>query len=132
MNRFPLPSDDRLEQLLRDSFESMPGPDMRRLEQLERKLLRTGSAPAKSRVNTLPWWIVLLLGGGIAAATWWAGDMILGNNNRVPVMQRESGQIQAVDAPADSALPPAVALESQQTEGTTERESPVIYQSEGL
>ena len=132
MNRFPLPSDDRLEQLLRDSFESMPGPDMRRLEQLERKLLRTGSTPAKSRVNTLPWWIVLLLGGGIAAATWWAGDMILGNTNRVSVMQRESGQIQAVDVPADSASPPADVLESQQTEGTTERESPVIYQSEGL
>jgi hypothetical protein len=57
--------------------------------------------------------------------------MILGNN-RVPVMQRESGQIQAVDAPADSALPPADALESHQAEGKTERESPVIYQSEGL
>jgi len=132
MNRFPLPSDERLEQLLRDSFELMPGPDMRRLEQLERKLVRTGSTPAKSRVNTLPWWIVLILGGGIAAATWWAGDMILGNNNRLPVMQRESGQIQAVDAPVESTPPPANALESQQTEGTTERESPVIYQSEGL
>ncbi len=132
MNRFSLPSDDRLEQLLRDSFESMPGPDMRRLDQLERKLVRTGVSTGKRQVNTLPWWIVLLLGGGIAAATWWAGDMILGNSNRVTVMQRQSGQIQAVDVPADSASPAADALESQQTEGATEKESPVIYQSEGL
>jgi hypothetical protein len=131
MNRFPLPSDDRLEQLLRDSFESMPGPDMRRIELLERKLVRTGSTPAKNRVNTLPWWIVLLLGGGIAAATWWVGDIILDNNAR-PVIPQESGLIVPADQPVDAATSTADDPQVQQNAEATNRESPVIYQSEGL
>jgi len=132
MNRFPLPSDERLEQLLRDSYESMPGPDMRRLDLLERKLVRTGVSTGKRQVNTLPWWIVLLLGGGIAAASWWAADIIFVKNDGASEIQMENVRIQPVDAPADGVSSGATVPERQQTEGATERESPVIYQSEGL
>ena len=72
MSKFPLPADDRLENLIRESFEYTPGPDMCRLEQLENRLART-TRPRRP-VNTLPWWIVLLLAGGFAAAAWWAGE----------------------------------------------------------
>ncbi len=104
MDRFLLPSDDRLEQLLRESFESMPGPDMRRLEQRERKIVRTGVS-TKRQVNTLPWWIVLLLGGSIVVAAWWVTDIQSSKNSEVPLIEQQSGRLPSADTTADRNAP---------------------------
>jgi hypothetical protein len=80
MTRFPLPPEARLEALLGEAFEFMPGPDMVRLGEIETRLLRTARRSAARRA-ALPWWAILLLAGGAATAAWWAGEHFIERNN---------------------------------------------------
>jgi len=74
MARFPVPEEARLETLLREAYEFMPGPDMNRLEEIEARLLRAARRPTRPPRAGLPWWAILLLIGGAATAAWWAGE----------------------------------------------------------
>lgn len=68
------PDGARLERLLYEAFEFAPGPDMRRLGEIEERLERALRAPASRPARGAPWWAVLLIAGGAAAAAWWAGS----------------------------------------------------------
>lgn len=129
MSKYTLPNQDGLEALIRDAMEYAPGPDMRRLQQLEDRLARASrrQTPAR-RPNTLPWWAVLLLAGGFAAAAWWAGDR----------HRQESERVDPASPPAETGAP-APSGEEVGTEATTAGqageageapESPIIYQRE--
>jgi len=131
MINFPLPSDDRLLQLIRESFEITPGPEMRRLNQLEERLARisTGARP-RQKLNTLPWWIVLIV-TGTAAAAWWAADMMYPES---PVDTQTDGYESSIfgnDEP-DRSEPVQDADQQQSQEYESNRESPIIYQREPL
>lgn len=133
MSRFPLPSEHRLEELIRESFELSAGPDMSRLNQLEQRLIRKLPAPqTRKKMNTLPWWFVLLLTGGLAAATWWAGERIMNRDNRNsetpgPV---ETEQLERNNGSDENNSENASQV--QEPEAFIERESPLIYQREGM
>lgn len=81
MARFPVPSEARLEALLREAYEFMPGPDMNRLGEIETRLLRAVRRPARPGRAALPWWAILLLAGGAATAAWWAGERFIGGES---------------------------------------------------
>jgi len=71
MNKYPVPGDDRLEILIKEAYDYMPGSEMARIYQLEERFghyLR--AEKPRSAMNKIPWWIVLLLTGGIATAAW--------------------------------------------------------------
>lgn len=125
MNKYPLPSDQRLELLIREAFEQMPGPDMRRVNQVQSRLARTAatSKPFK-KPNTLPWWIVLVLTGGLVAAAWWVGDYLMYSGEQTmeyPFPQ--DGVITGTDDATGTNVPEL----PQRTEPVIERESPIIY-----
>src|SRR5690606_37063172 len=48
-----------------------PGPDMRRLSEIETRLLRAAPPVIRRRTRGVPWWALILLAGGAAAAAWW-------------------------------------------------------------
>jgi cytoskeletal protein RodZ len=135
MSKYPLPSDDRLEQLIRESFEHMPGPQMARLEQIEQRLKPAMSKRTTDRtVNKMPWWAVLLLTGGFAAAAWWAGERIMDRNNGTEedsifnVIEHQSPDVNEMNTEnTDSAD-----SQHQQSMPAPENESPVIYQRESF
>lgn len=132
MNRLPLPSDEQLAHLIRDAFEFMPGPDMPRLEQLERRLLRAAPSSASRRVNTLPWWIVLLLAGGFAAATWWAGEILQDDLTTLERLQPRSGSRPADTGSAVMEQVPPVDNTVDPEQPDAQEETPIIYQRETL
>lgn len=131
MSNFPLPVDEVLERLIRESFEYTPGPDMRRLEHLEKRLFRAVSPQSRRPVNTLPWWIVLLLAGGFAAAAWWAGNIL--TETRETDRQIESSTVTEIERiPGDSDEQGAVEQPVQEN-GVgydADRDTPVIDQRE--
>lgn len=127
MSRYPLPAEEELTGLIRDAMEFAPGPDMRRLQQLEGRLARTAHRQTTPhRPNTLPWWAVLLLLGGFAAAAWWAGDRYW----------QEFGPIEPVlppaeinpAAPSGGEMEPGRTPAGQADEAGEAPESPIIYQ----
>ena len=131
MSRYPLPSDDHLERLIRESFEFTQGPDMPRLDQIGKRLARTALSQPGRQVNTLPWWIVLLLAGGFVAAAWWAADMLYPDSPGDKQMDSYESSIFGSDE-AGRSEPVQEADQQQTQEYESSRESPIIYQRESL
>ncbi len=135
MNKYPIPSDERLEQLICESFECMPGPDMQRLHQLEQRLARIPAPYHRGeKPNTLPWWIVLLAAGSFAAAAWWAGEKWSGSPKPWPgvgtiMSDREITGGNNGASRADSEKAQDATAEQQVEERS---DSPVIYLRENL
>jgi len=136
MSKYPLPSDTRLEHLIRESFDQIPGPQMARLEQIEQRLQTTLSRqPSCSKANKTPWWLVLLLTGGIATAAWWAGELLQIDSAVDTQTDRYERSIFGVDGTTGVEVHPPGREETappQQQEPDYGRESPIIYQRESL
>ena len=132
MSGFPLPPESRLEALLGEAFEFMPGPDMQRLAEIEARVLRGARGPAKSRRAGLPWWALLLLAGGTATAAWWAAER-LGERN---VRDARSGAEMGIVVPGADAVPPGSrksTLAPPEAEAAAEekqRDTRIIYERE--
>jgi hypothetical protein len=131
MPEFPVPTEARLETLLREAFEFMPGPDMVRLREIEARLLRTTRRPAARRA-TLPWWAILLLAGGAATAAWWAGEQYVEQKRAAVRLNEES----AGSAPKAGHERPAAGAKHRQTApepsgaAQGDNEDPIIYKRE--
>ncbi|MEX2353033.1 MAG: hypothetical protein WD709_02510 [Gammaproteobacteria bacterium] len=136
MSKYRLPSDARLEQLIRESFEHMPGPQMTRLDQIEKRLKPAMSRqPAGRKVNKTPWWIVLLLTGSFAAAAWWAGELFQSDSAVDKQTESHESSIFGGDGRTGAEGQPPASDETapqQQQEPEYGRESPIIYQRESL
>jgi len=136
MSKYPLPSDTRLEHLIRESFDQMPGPQMARLEQVEQRLQSSLSRqPSCNKANKTPWWIVLLLTGGFAAAAWWAGELFQPDSAVDTQTDSDERSIFGGDDTTDKeGYPPASdeTAPQQELEQDFGRESPIIYQRESL
>jgi len=136
MSKYPLPSDARLEHLIRESFDQMPGPQMARLEQIEQRLQTTLSRqPSCNKANKTPWWIVLLLTGGIATAAWWAGELLQTDSAVDTQTDRYERSIFGADGTTGVEDQPPASDETvpqRQQEPDLGRGSPIIYQRESL
>lgn len=84
------PTDDRLKQLISESFDEIPGPESVRLERIAARLGQ--QIPARLRPRSY-WLIWLLLGGSMTAAAWWGGQhwfrvestpVVTPTENRIP------------------------------------------------
>ena len=130
MSKFPVPAEDRLEQLIRESFDFMPGPDMARLAQIGDKLSRY-PAPEKrvSAVNRLAWWIVLLLAGGFATAAWWSGGPWFKKTGPAATVKTDAAAQQARPTGPEQVIP-APDLQDKSNQRQDTGESPLIYQRE--
>lgn len=100
-----MPSEQRLEQLLCEAWEFMPGPDMARLAEIESRLLHGTRRPARRRA-ALPWWAILLLAGGTATAAWWVGE-IFTERKRAPERYEVEGMIEQEPSPPVNRRTPA-------------------------
>jgi len=131
MAGFPVPPEARLEALLREAFEFMPGPDMARLAEIEQRLLRAAQRPAAPRRAMLPWWAILLLAGGAATAAWWAGE-ILTEQNDAPDRYTIEPEASAGEAGAERRQDPASPLErkAEAASPPTDDQSRIIYERE--
>jgi hypothetical protein len=77
MRSSPVPSEERLQRLIFEAHENLPGPDRVRLQQLETHLQRQAARRATRRQPVrAPWWLILLLAGGAATAAWWAAQRL--------------------------------------------------------
>ena len=133
MTRFPVPGDRRLEQLIRESFDFLPGPDMARLGNIEANLSHHLKGEKRgTAASTLPWWIVLLLTAGFAAAAWWAGERWQGKNPLTPPVnlqdKKETSGFETGKRDRDEARE----LHNKQDKSKEEDQSAVIYQRESF
>ena len=119
-----------LAQLIREAFDTQPGPDMARLERIETRLSRQRNPEERiARVNTLPWWIVLLLTAGFATAAWWAGEAWLGNKPAPPVNEQRETEKSGV-GPGKTERDEARELHIEQEKPQAEEQPAVIYRRE--
>lgn len=132
MSRFPLPADDRLEIMIRESFDSMPGPDMRRLEQLESRLARTTTQNKRPGVNTLPWWIILILMGGFATASWWVANRTFNDHGDEQAAMTDIPEQRAAVEQNNGGNSDPLPGESSPAGQSEEQKSPVIYTRENF
>lgn len=131
MSRFVVPSEPRLEQLIGEAYDLMPGPDMTRLAQIEGKLSRYLKTEKRiSRLSKLPWWIVLLLVGGFASAAWWAGENWLHKRTAPVPLERQQGSRQKEFMQNKPEQNKAQELHSETDKADEEDQSAVIYQRE--
>ena len=136
MNNYPLPSDERLEGLIKEAYETVSGPEMARIYQLEERLIRR--LPARklsSRVNNIPWWIVLLVTGGMVTAAWWAGEYFTEDTieQANDLMQADTISRDVVETGEDqddknSNIPE----EREEVQQRTDDNNPIIYQRENF
>lgn len=131
--RFPVPSEARLPELIREAYEAMPGPDSGRITAIGIRLAQQLPATRASRARAWPWWLIPLLLTGAVAAAWWAGGRWFGGPERMAV--EDKGKPAAgptLDHPDD---PDAESESGRRTEGQApygDKPSPLIYQRENL
>lgn len=130
MAKFPVPDEERLQHLIFDAHEYMPGPDMAHLTRIEQRLsrhLKTGKSA--SGLNKTPWWVVLLLAGGLATAAWWAAERGTEKGHSPPVEKdKVSDDIKASGRDTDTSS--GAAEQSGEQGPHEEDDSPVIYRRE--
>lgn len=122
MSRFPPPPEARLEQLLHEAFEFMPGPDMARLREVEQRVLR--ALPRRRQSAAAPWWLVLLLAGGAAAAAYVASEHFRPLERSTVRMHGPLQTEPATTAPAAAEPVPGPAPRSEPTRIIDKREAP--------
>lgn len=134
-SRFPLPAEGRIESLIAESFDRMPGPEPARIARAGDRLpLRAPPLPLRSGLNRLPWWIVVMALAGSAAAAWYAGETW----RRGPDPVEEAPGLDERAPPQDARVSPIAPPEtvaphagSGKENGTTDRRPEVIYRREG-
>jgi len=135
MANYPLPDDDRLFGLIKETFDTLPGPEMARLNQFEQRLNRKlPDRKSISVIKKIPWWVVLMFGCSVVAATWWAGDIL---NNQKPVQVEEilpveSNDIEQTNNPDQRSINSISPTEEDHLETNYDDDSPIIYQRENF
>lgn len=123
MVRHPTPSEPRLEELLCEAWEVMPGPDMARIAEIESRLMQAARRPAARRRSALPWWAILLLAGGAATAAWWAGEIFI-EQERAPERYEVEGRIEREPPPVNRRTPADAPAADDGSRIIYERETP--------
>ena len=129
----PLPSEEHLQALIRETFDGLPGPERDRLHALRDELLRRRVArPRQGRWQNLPWWVIGLLAAGVATAGWWLGGGFTTPPETSTVSEQPAPQASSPQRQDAERRRQTKAVESPVDEPATERtRSPIIYQREG-
>ncbi len=135
MNNYPLPSDERLEDVIKEAFETSPGPEMAHIYRLEERLIRRlPSVKARPGVNKTPWWIVLVLSAGMASAAWMVSETLFNEDENT---EQETMINIATDDNGDSETisenqNPVPEQQFDEQQFSRDDESPIIYQRENF
>lgn len=138
---FPVPSEQRLAQLIESAFEQGPAPDTGPISEVLDACLRQHRLQRRRPTRRPPWWVVGFLLIGASAAAWWLSEVREERELPPATVQEESmgipkeaGQVAKTKESEQVSTEPSADTEQAEPQGsgetTEEGRSPVIYRRE--